>query len=155
MHRTLTEDETNALLVSEMFGHLACHDGKRPYIVPLAYAYVQGVIYGQTTEGRKTEILRKNPQVCFQVQKQDGEVWRSVLCWGTFEELDMSRISEAEAVNVSKLLSEHLSGIQKNVGVSVKFSFDETSAAPLSVEGRSSTIFRIVIDEKSGRSYTA
>lgn len=154
MYRTLSDAETDDLLSLETFGHLACYDGKRPYIIPLAYVYHDGVLYGQTTEGKKTDLLRKNPQVCFQVQRQDGNTWRSVMCWGAFEELELERMDRADAKKVSKILSDYIASIQKGVGVSVKFSFED-KVAPLSVDGRTSTIFRIVVEEKSGRVFAA
>ncbi len=67
----------NSLLMSEVFAHLGCCEGSRPYIVPLAYVFHENALYGQTTEGKKVEILRKNPLVCFQVQKQEERQWRS------------------------------------------------------------------------------
>src|SRR4029079_330134 len=117
-------------------------------------AFHANVIYGQTTEGKKIEILRKNPLVCFQVQKQEGKTWRSVICWGTFEELDFAKLDKAEAVDVAKLLTEHLGSIQDTVGVAVPFSFAE-SAMPLTVNNRRSTLFRILVTEKTGKFYVA
>ncbi len=151
MQRTLSLDETDALLTSEVFGHLACIDGQKPYIVPLAYIFYGHAIYGQTTEGKKIEILRRNPNVCFQVQKQEGS-WKSALCWGTFEELDFDKLEQTEASMIVELLTMRLGAIQSDVGISVPFGFTG-KAAPLSVHHKKSTLFRILITEKTGREF--
>ncbi len=151
MQRTLSDDEIDAVLTSEVFGHLACIDGQKPYIVPLAYVFYGNAIYGQTTEGRKIEIVRRNPNVCFQVQKQEGS-WKSVLCHGTFEELDFEKLEQTEASMIVELLTMRLGAIQGDVGISVAFGFSG-KAAPLSVNHKASTLFRILLTEKTGREF--
>jgi len=48
--------------------HLAMVDGERPYVVPLCYGYQDGVLYAHSArEGRKLDLLRRNPDVCFDV----------------------------------------------------------------------------------------
>lgn len=150
MHSALSEKEMNALLKTETFGHLACSDEGKPYIVPMAYVFHDDVLYGQTTEGKKVDALRKNPSVCFQVQQQKGKEWRSVMCHGEFEELDFSGLQTPEMIAIVKKLTERIAGIQGTVGVSVPYSF-EGNPAPLSINGKASTLFRIVVKEKSGR----
>jgi nitroimidazol reductase NimA-like FMN-containing flavoprotein (pyridoxamine 5'-phosphate oxidase superfamily) len=63
----LSEGQINNVLLSQVIGRLACVDGKFPYIVPVTYTYDGEFIYGQTKEGLKLDILRKNPNVCFEV----------------------------------------------------------------------------------------
>ena len=65
--RELTGDQVNSILLSNAFGRLACTDGNTPYIVPITYGYDGTYIYGQTNEGTKLEMMRKNPSVCFEV----------------------------------------------------------------------------------------
>lgn len=151
MQRTLSDDEIHALLTSEVFGHLACVDSQKPYIVPLAYVFYGNAIYGQTTEGKKIDVLRRNPNVCFQVQKQETS-WKSVMCWGTFEELDFEKLEQTEASMIVELLTMRLGAIQSEVGISVPFVFT-SKAAPLSLNHKKSTLFRILITEKTGREF--
>lgn len=48
--------------------HMAMVDGDRPYVVPLCYGFRDGVLYAHSArEGRKLDILRRNPAVCFDV----------------------------------------------------------------------------------------
>lgn len=75
-------------LLSQAVGRIACTDGEKPYIVPVTYIYDGKDIIGQTKEGKKLDIMRKNPNVCFEVDAVDNMVnWRSVIITGTFTEL--------------------------------------------------------------------
>ena len=152
MQGSLSSTEMDELLSSEVFGHLGCTDSTKPYIVPMAYVHHENVLYGQTTEGKKVEILRKNPLVCFQVEKQEDRRWQSVICWGIFEELDFAELQKPESMEVVKLLTQRIGAIQENVGIAVPYSF-QGGAQPLSVNEKKSTLFRISISEKTGRFY--
>ena len=92
----LNGDQINSILFSQVVGRLACTDNNQPYIVPVTYMYDGKNIYGQTNEGTKLKILRKNPNICFEVDRMtDMRNWQSVLVFGEFEEL---KLSEAEEV---------------------------------------------------------
>ncbi len=46
--------------------YLSMVDDGKPYVVPLNYGYLDETLYFHSApEGRKIDILRKNPQVCF------------------------------------------------------------------------------------------
>jgi uncharacterized protein len=48
---------------------LAMCDGYVPYVVPLCYGYKDWTLYIHCArEGRKLDILRQNPNVCFEVE---------------------------------------------------------------------------------------
>lgn len=154
MSEILSDVEMDNLLSSEKFGHLGCSEKGKPYVFPLAYVFYKNVLYGQTTEGKKIGILHKNPHVCFQVQRQQGNTWYSVMCWGMFEELDFNKLDSADAVDITKRLANRLAETQDGVGISVPYSQSE-KVTPLLVNGQKSTLFRIRITEKTGRIFTA
>ena len=84
----LNETEIQNVLTSQVIGRLACTDGKMPYIVPVTYTYDGKYIFGQTNEGTKLNIVRKNPNVCFEIDMMtDMRNWKSVVVFGKFEEL--------------------------------------------------------------------
>lgn len=155
MEKMLSDTEMDHLLQAEVFGHLGCCENGKPYVFPLAYVFHDGVLYGQTKGGKKIEILTKNPHVCFQVQQQKKSEWRSVLCWGAFEEFDFEKLEDTEAMIVAELLTKRLGEIQEDVGIALpRYSFNGKAKALL-VHDRKSTLFRIVITERTGRYYTA
>lgn len=67
--REMTKPEIEDFLTSEVTGRLAMAVDNSPYVVPLAYVYMDGEIYihwfGQA--GKKADMLDCNSKVCFEV----------------------------------------------------------------------------------------
>jgi nitroimidazol reductase NimA-like FMN-containing flavoprotein (pyridoxamine 5'-phosphate oxidase superfamily) len=83
--------EMHTLLQRASFGHLGCARDRRPYVVPMNYAYDGKELYFFTTEGMKTHFIDANPQVCLQVEEvTDSTHWRSVMVIGRAEKLTKS-----------------------------------------------------------------
>jgi len=98
----LNETQIEALLKQQVTGRLACHYGGETYIVPLNYVYKDGVIYAHSGAGKKIDMMRKNPNVCFEVEDIESIFqWRCVIAWGTFEEIS----GEDEKQQVRQLLT--------------------------------------------------
>lgn len=92
----LNDNQINNLLLAQVIGRLACVDGKQPYIVPVTYCYDGVYIYGQTNEGKKLNMLRKNKEVCFEVDSMvNMKNWQSVLVFGKFEEVEGKELERA------------------------------------------------------------
>ena len=84
----MTPGEMKSLLMAKEFGHLGCARAGRPYIVPMHYVYDNKFIYFLTTEGMKTDYMKANDEVCFQVEDIiDKEDWRSVIIIGRAERI--------------------------------------------------------------------
>lgn len=74
---------------------IALYDGAMPYIVPLSFGYDGRHIYFHSAqEGRKIDILRRNPRLCFQLESDCAVLpaekacsftmqYRSVIGYGT------------------------------------------------------------------------
>ncbi len=85
----LSIEEIEQVLTDNVIGRIGCTDGVKTYVVPVTYVYLDGSIIGHTTEGLKIELLRKNPECCFEVdQMKSISSWKSVIAWGTFKELE-------------------------------------------------------------------
>lgn len=57
------------ILGNQVICRLAMVDREKPYIVPVNYGYREGCLYIHSApEGRKMELLRRNPEVCFEVE---------------------------------------------------------------------------------------
>ncbi|MEO8414229.1 MAG: pyridoxamine 5'-phosphate oxidase family protein [Ginsengibacter sp.] len=146
MIEELNELQIDNLLLSQVIGRLGCRKGKRPYIVPVHYVYDGKYIIGQTDEGKKLDMIRKNPYVCFEVDVITNMTdWESVILHGTFYELKgkASREARAYLLNHAWPLStghtmhphEHEANEKINANHLIK-----------------SIMYRIKIKEKSGRS---
>jgi nitroimidazol reductase NimA-like FMN-containing flavoprotein (pyridoxamine 5'-phosphate oxidase superfamily) len=76
------------VLNNETVGRIGCHADGITYVVPVTYAYDGQRIYAHSAEGMKIDMMRKNPEVCFEVDTmQDMANWQSVIAWGKFEEI--------------------------------------------------------------------
>ena len=70
-------------------------DGGEPYIVPMNFGYRDGHLYFHCArEGRKLDVLRANPRVCFELEAgvrtvrgetacQWSTAYESIIGWGT------------------------------------------------------------------------
>ena len=88
-------EEMEKILLEETIGYLGLSMNNKPYIVPLNYAYVEGkILFHCAMTGKKLDYLNANPQVCFTVGRQSGQIRRhakgnpchvdsdSVICYG-------------------------------------------------------------------------
>ena len=101
----LNQTQINNVLSSQVLGRLACTDGEQPYIVPVTYTYDGKYIYGQTDEGQKLNMLRKNPNVCFEADMMaDMANWQCVLVYGKFEELKGLQATKAREILFNRVL---------------------------------------------------
>ena len=93
--KDMTSAEIEALLERVRYGHLGCSQGNHPYVVPVHFAYEDRCIYLYTTEGKKSEMIDGNPEVCLQVEEViDNENWASVIVVGDAEKLTESKDRE-------------------------------------------------------------
>ncbi len=84
----LNELQIDALLKQQVTGRIACHANGVTYIVPVNYVFDGASIYGHSAEGKKIEMVRENPEVCFEVDDiRTIFRWQSVIAWGKFEEV--------------------------------------------------------------------
>lgn len=102
----LNDEQIENVLSSQVVGRMACVDGRRPYIVPVTYTYDGEYIYGQTNEGMKLNILRKNKNVCFEVDMMSNmRNWQSVIVFGKFEELKDKEAEKARDILFGKVFT--------------------------------------------------
>lgn len=142
----LNPDQIDQVLQMQVYGRLACQAAKRLYIVPVSYAYDGKHLYMQSKEGMKVQMLRKNPQVCFQADIVDSLTnWRSVVIWGSYEELTKS----AEQINARRILENRFTPLHTSASISLPVSSERP---PQIVEKRQRAVyFRIKVVEKTGR----
>ncbi len=89
MLRELTTTEIDELLMSSTLGRIGCRQGDKIFIMPVSYVYEHDMVYCQSYEGMKVSLMREYPDVCFEVEwLASFNEWKTVLAWGTYEELD-------------------------------------------------------------------
>lgn len=97
---TSDKGQMEEILRAEAIGHVAMASDGEVYIVPLNYAYVEDrVLFHCALEGKKLDMIRANPEVCFEVSRQEGHPaphenpscdtpFESVICWGVARTVD-------------------------------------------------------------------
>lgn len=84
----MREKDARETLAAINYAHLAVAKDNLPYVVPVHYAFDGNDLFVYTTEGKKAEIIRENPEVCLQAEDvTDNENWKSVIVFGTAEQL--------------------------------------------------------------------
>lgn len=141
----LTDTEIESLLGSEVIGRIGCHADGKTYVVPISYAYDGKYIYCHTEDGMKIDFMRKNPEICFQVDNIQSMVhWQSAVLWGKFEELTDEH---ARSMALETLTNRRVSVLSSNV--THLFPLWPFTSEDLSSVG--GIVFRIVPTEKTGR----
>jgi uncharacterized protein len=142
---TLDDTQIRNVLSSQVLGRLACTDGVHPYIVPVTYTYDGDYIYGQSNEGTKLNILRKNPQVCFETDMMtDMANWQCVLVFGSFEELVGREAAKARGLLFNRVFSLMTSSTLHTHEHSVTGQVDDSNRVR-------DVMYRIKINEITGR----
>lgn len=145
---TLTADQVDHLLHEQVIGRIGCHADGKTYVVPITFAYADGCVYGHSGVGRKIEMMRANPEVCFEVEQVDTLAnWKSVVADGTFEELHGAEAGRGMKVLVDRLLP--LMGNQANVPT--HGGPGATEAHRADTHGFEAVIYRIRLREPAGR----
>src|SRR5215475_12620591 len=84
----LRDTDALSILSEGSLGRLGCIASDWPYVVPVNYFFDGEDIYIHSLPGKKLDALRANPRVCLQVDEiKDSYHWRSVIAYGTFEEI--------------------------------------------------------------------
>lgn len=150
MHQTLTPAETDALLDDAYYGHLACKNGEELYLVPVTFVRSGDALYAYTQDGKKVEMMRKDPKVCLQTERiaPDGG-WKSVIVWGTFREIT----DRGEAQKACVLLADEFAKINTPEHPLVSPLIREISR--FDWEKNAPVVYKIVIEKTTGRSQTA
>lgn len=88
-------EEIEAILDAAPVCRLALSDGTEPYVIPLCFVKDGGALYLHCAlEGKKIDILRRNPRCCVEVDSTEGPLtddnpcswemrYKSVICTGT------------------------------------------------------------------------
>lgn len=138
----MTEGQIDQVLASQVIGRIGCHADGKTYVVPVAFAFDGGHIYAHSRNGLKIAMMRKNPNVCFEVEVVENmRNWRCVIVNGVFEELKTA----AMQVKAFKLLSDRLSPVTASEAAR------PTPKPPPGEKKRRPVFFRISISEKTGR----
>jgi len=130
----LRDTDALAILSEGTMGRLGCIAAGWPYVVPVNYFFDGKDVYIHSTPGKKIDALRANPRACLQVDEiKDSFNWRSVIVYGTFEEVSGEETRENVLTKLYSRLP-HMTPVESKL-----------------VKGLKETIvFRIKVDQVTG-----
>src|SRR4051812_18834487 len=136
--------EIEEVLKKQVLGRIGCHADDITYIVPISYAYDGEYVYVRSKDGMKIDIMRKGPEVCFEVESvKDMGNWETVVAWGTFEEItDSAERRQA----LQKLGQRNLPFSGELSRLSLYWPFEPSDLN--SIDG---VVYRINLKKKTGR----
>ena len=140
----LSKREIDEVFSNGYIGRIGCRDGDRIYIVPVNYIYEYDAVLCQSYEGQKVAVMRKSPEVCFEVEELHSFFhWKTVIGWGTFQELS----TPEDIKYASAQLSDVMLAQKASVSQPPPAESGETH------EGTQATIvyYRILFEKLSGR----
>lgn len=141
----LNPHQIEQVLHEQVIGRIGCHADGRTYVVPTTYVYDGRSVVCHTGFGLKVQMMRENPNMCFEVEDlRHIPRWKSVVLQGHYEEL-RGAAADAALENLRQRLQAG--------PPSLDFMPREGSGlfAPTTHEDRAEIVFRIVIDDKQGR----
>lgn len=112
---TLTNDDALKILGDGRIGRLGCIADGEPYVVPINYFFDGKHIYMHSLAGKKINALRANPRACLQVDEvEDAYHWRSVIAYGTYEEISDEQEREHVMVELFQRMP-HLTPVESKM----------------------------------------
>lgn len=142
----LSNEQIEQILLRQVVARIGCYANNKVYVVPITFVYDKGYIYAHSREGLKIEMMRKNREVCLQLEEIDNMAnWRSVIVWGKYEELK----SLEEQQEGMEILMNKLAPLITSETVTPSHGLQKP---PLVVEkARRTVVYRIKVNETTGR----
>lgn len=136
--REMSLSECEDALLAARVGRIGVRCEEGVYIVPVAFAFAEGAIFGHSPPGKKVALFRRWPHVGFQVDVVRSMTnWQSVLAQGRWHEL----VQEEDKVHARAALLRAFGG---NLWWTTAGHGHQTSLAD-------ALLYRIDIEEISGR----
>jgi len=145
MFGELNQEQIEELIRHQVIMRIGCHADGLTYVFPMSYAYDGKYIYGRALEGLKTQMMRKSPAVCVEVENmQDMANWKSVIAWGNYEELKTSKERNEALLKLHQRILPLVSSEMTVLSKEWPFSPEDPNA----IRG---LVFRICLEKKTGR----
>ena len=109
---------------------LAMSDNNKPYVVPISFGYENNTLYFHSAhEGKKIDILKKNSQVCFELDIYEEFVPGEIACKGTMKFKSVIGYGKASIINADQQKRQALDFIMKQYSDADEFQYSDKSVA--------------------------
>lgn len=138
--RDLTPAACRGLLVENYIGRIGCYFEGYPYVVPITYVFSDESVFCHSRDGKKLRAMRSHPKVCFEIDQYQGiNRWKSVIAFGTFEELHGDAATAAMRQLIQRIAKER----HDNGGSSLE--------VDIAAQLETAIIFKIKLEKVTGR----
>ena len=133
-----------SVIQASLVCRLALSDNDRPYIVPLCFGYQDNTLYFHCgVKGRKLEILKKNPNVCFEFEANVAVLKGQDACSWNMQYQSVIGFGKA-------VLLEDVEEKQKAVDIIVRQYSDKKLPLPEATL-RKTVVIKVPIDSMTGK----
>jgi nitroimidazol reductase NimA-like FMN-containing flavoprotein (pyridoxamine 5'-phosphate oxidase superfamily) len=134
-----------SILQESIVCHLGLAENNIPYVVPMNFAYENGCIYLHSAcEGQKIDIIKKNPEVCIDVETQIAVVADKAPCdWG-MKYYSVILRGRAEFIEMKEEKIKALHIIMRKYSLQNRFNFSSKSVKEVCV-------IRVFVNEVTGK----
>jgi len=116
-----------------------------PYVVPVSFGYEDGCLYVHSSpEGKKVEMIRQNPRVCFEVEVDEEVVRKRTPCAWSIRYRSVIGWGRAALLTVEEEKRHALDVIMAHYGGSVPGAYADKAL-------REVAVLRIRIEEMTGK----
>ena len=150
MMRKINQEITDPQILEEILtGSTICHmamtDHGQPYMLPFNYGYSGGCIYIHTAkEGKKLDVLRENPEVCFGITHTAQVVQAESPCKWATRYRSVIGYGRVEILTAMDEKQKGLEIIMKHHGATPPFDFE-------SKQVESVLVLRLKIERMTGK----
>ncbi len=136
--------EIEAIIREAVVCRLAMSENGRPYIVPLNFGYKDNTLFFHgAKEGKKVDILKKNPNVCFEFDIGAATVQAEDACFWGMKFKSVIGFGKASFVEDEKEKEKALTIIMAQYSDAV-YSFDENFI-------RATAVVKVEIESMTGK----
>jgi len=133
-----------AILKKADICRLAFSDEDRPYLVPMCFGYENRTLYFHSAaEGRKLDIIRKNPNVCFEVEVENEMIRTEEACSWSLKYNSVIGFGRADILNDPKDKKKALDVIMAHYS-EASFTYSDKALSRM-------VIIRVRIDQMTGK----
>jgi nitroimidazol reductase NimA-like FMN-containing flavoprotein (pyridoxamine 5'-phosphate oxidase superfamily) len=125
-NQEITDPKTLEIILKKAtIVRLAMVDNGMPYLLPFNFGYSENCIYIHSAPaGKKLEVLRQNPQVCFEVEDETATVEGDVACRWSEMYRSVIGYGKVEIVTGFDEKQQALDIIMQQHGVPAKMEYD-------------------------------
>jgi len=137
--------ELESLLSTADLCHLSMVDEGKPYVVPMNFGYEDSALYFHSApEGRKIDILKSNPEVCFSIVARHELVTSERACSWT------AKFSSVIGTGIATIISDRTVKEQGLKVLMAQYSDEEYDFSNENLDGV--VVIRVEIESMTGKS---